>query len=712
MALVVTANEIDRQTGVDEDGVSQKPYQYRNYLKETITIPEDSEVAVQSVKFSRDETATVRDGDKWYQMYNINLENLDDGRTSKDTTGYPIVCQLANPGEISNLPITEVAERITTQQRRGFPHPDVMYKVVDDDKTPITKLEYGSGVTQAWDGFSIRQTNYASALGLDTKDKLINYTKLYKDEDASLTYDAPSQTFIAPTIASQPKFDNIGQITDLPISHYKGHIRFDLAGIQTDESAQEDTTECNCAMGLCRAFDRSPTDMPENDIQPDYFQPDDLDGVDGGILSPDDEGSIQYFDFGFRIEPEGSNINSLRRLKVVCACSNGDDDDWAGKTVMKQIKYWDWTDSYMGTSKFSEQYDIDNNTLGINQLMIRIDGEQVLFYYHTGVLSTSANPLSDSGWVLFCGYQMDGGNYWKTDGSNNENIPPPIKQTQWMMYPQVYISDQKIDRSGKGGSPDENGKLQITGYSGRDATDHEYFAPRNDWWARSVLDTRNGSGLESQDNCAEVDTREKFSNPWREPKTLYTQLASTTNRQMNGFCWALTLTPDADEYYVEAKDSNVDELFGFTDVRILQPSAVGGAFDTTHGWMYDSLHVPELMSDSSLFIRLDNFTQKILNGAVERPSKILYHIPRFDSSNRSHGDGLYFEPHERVYVKLNNPRPITINEFDLTICNVGEILATDLKGQTIIILHFRENQTGGRQSKFLAKEKDEGVFSF
>ena len=145
-------------------------------------------------------------------------------------------------------------------------------------------------------------------------------------------------------------------------------------------------------------------------------------------------------------------------------------------------------------------------------------------------------------------------------------------------------------------------------------------------------------------------------------------------------------------------------------MKILQPDKFGSSYDGSSGWRYDSNEVPFLISDASLFVRLDNFTQKTLNSAVSRPSKILYHVPRFDSSSRSNGDGLYFEPHQRVYTKLFNATALTVNEFDISICNVADILAKDLTGQTIVVLHFRENQTGFRQSEFLKREKDEGVF--
>ena len=84
------------------------------------------------------------------------------------------------------------------------------------------------------------------------------------------------------------------------------------------------------------------------------------------------------------------------------------------------------------------------------------------------------------------------------------------------------------------------------------------------------------------------------------------------------------------------------------------------------------------------------------------------HLPRFDQSNREVGVGLYYEPQERVYVRLFNTEQLVINEFDLSICDSKDILVDDLSGQTIICLHIRPSTipldmaiTGGRRTNLI-----------
>ncbi len=697
MSLIITSNQIE--DGLDEDGVAQEPYLYRNYMKQPLIIPRDSEVAVQSVKFSRDESITIRPGQKWFQMYNINLEDEDDGRTSNDTTGYPIECNLRTQQNMEEqVSLDTFLSKITEAQRRGFPHPDILGEVVDPDITPITK-SYFTDPGEVFSGLSLRQSSKLSAEDDDFTPTKIKKNYPDGDTDAELTYNAGTREISAPDIVfNHPpnnEIDPVGYFDERPMSLYEGNMRVDIAGVCKDDSDFEVDTQC--AFGLARSFDKSVEN--NNAIEPEYFDPDIFlsNGNPGGIRNA---GQEQFYDFAIRIEPVG--INDLETddnyLKIVacCAINEGGEDE---KICMKEIEYWGWTKIGATSPEFSERYDMTENDKTINQFLIRTEGEQVLFYYHTGALSTSDNPLDDAGWKIFCGFSMA-----TFTATNNKNVPPPINQTQWMMYPKFWISSHKV--SPAGGGDDVVGKLKFSAFSGRDLTNigGSYFNEATDWWARMVQDN-------TEEQCQEVETRPKFNDPWRQDGTFYTQLGCDTKGVVKDYVWAFILLPDT-KYYIPTEGANADRLLGFDNITILQPEKLGATYDGGYGWKYDSVVVPPLINDGTLFIRLDNFTQKTLNSAVSRPSKILYCCPRFDSSGRSNGDGLYFEPHERVYVKLGNPTELNINEFDISICDIGERLAKHLKGQTIINLHIRENQTGLRQEDYLKREKDEGTMIF
>tara|TARA_R110001592_G_scaffold77179_1_gene232489 strand:- start:391 stop:1116 length:726 start_codon:yes stop_codon:yes gene_type:complete len=159
-----------------------------------------------------------------------------------------------------------------------------------------------------------------------------------------------------------------------------------------------------------------------------------------------------------------------------------------------------------------------------------------------------------------------------------------------------------------------------------------------------------------------------------------------TNRQVQ-----YILSPSL-EVFVHSQNANFADALGFERSPLLAPSTNGKVdADDEQIVTYLSDAEPTSSSTASLFVRLDNFTQTSYNAGVGRPSKILYHLPRFDTSNRDLGAGLYFEPTERTYVKLGNSDTLYQNSIDISIANDNEVLATDLVGKTIVVLHFRKS---------------------
>ena len=97
-----------------------------------------------------------------------------------------------------------------------------------------------------------------------------------------------------------------------------------------------------------------------------------------------------------------------------------------------------------------------------------------------------------------------------------------------------------------------------------------------------------------------------------------------------------------------------------------------------------------MKSNTSLFVRLNNFNHNSVNAGKGNLSKILYSLPRFSVDGSTTGTGLYYEPSERLYIKLNNPNDLTVNEFNVDFVNENETLATDLSGKSVVIFHIRK----------------------
>jgi hypothetical protein len=68
-------------------------------------------------------------------------------------------------------------------------------------------------------------------------------------------------------------------------------------------------------------------------------------------------------------------------------------------------------------------------------------------------------------------------------------------------------------------------------------------------------------------------------------------------------------------------------------IQLSRPIAPANNLVTTN----ESSTTPKLISNISLFIRLNNFTQNTINARQGTTSKIIAHLPRFDNSGNETG---------------------------------------------------------------------------
>ena len=96
-----------------------------------------------------------------------------------------------------------------------------------------------------------------------------------------------------------------------------------------------------------------------------------------------------------------------------------------------------------------------------------------------------------------------------------------------------------------------------------------------------------------------------------------------------------------------------------------------------------SSKIPQLLSTKTMFVRLENFTQNCVNARMGNRSKIIAHLPRFDGQVET--GRIFHQPHERVYLDLNNSEPLRVNSFDISFCYTNEQYATNLTGNQLFV---------------------------
>lgn len=324
--------------------------------------------------------------------------------------------------------------------------------------------------------------------------------------------------------------------------------------------------------------------------------------------------------------------------------------------MMNEVKYWE------SNASFSEAYDYANNASNANYQKVkftltneqlRIDlidnkaATQFLVDYTTSVAGT---------------------------GVKNE-VLNPVGAPKWAMYPVCAIS------GGTGTGSIELESIQhYTNYPSY--TDTGYIS--YDWWGYSQFHDLTRY-------CLEVEMRDWNNHSRTVSGTQGNGLLAPQGINASGGMDNydnIIITAKSDEYgEVITANANTSRTLGFEGVPVSN-NATGG---TNVLNVVESISVPKLISNVSLFIRLNNFTQNTMNAKKGTLSKIVAHLPRFDNSGNETG-GLYFEPHEKTYLALNNPDEILINSFDVDIVYDNETLCTALSGKTIVCFHIRPSR--------------------
>jgi len=242
----------------------------------------------------------------------------------------------------------------------------------------------------------------------------------------------------------------------------------------------------------------------------------------------------------------------------------------------------------------------------------------------------------------------------------------PLSQAKWMIYPAMA--------SRKGGA-----SLTLVSYDTPNNIPDLAVKdnPKYDWWIKLQED-----GLERW--ASDIEERK-----WNQMGLTGTIKAAIRKVESGGYM---------DSYY-SGIISAPSRVYGFNYTlgnmasRTLGFEGRSPAFTTaaiSNAQEILSSSVPVISSNVSLFIRLNNFDQQSTNAKQgNNHSKIIAHLPRFDNSGNDVG-GLYFEPHERVYIDLHNTNEMFINSFDLDIVYDNEQLCKSIAGKTIIVLHIKQ----------------------
>lgn len=682
MSLVVCSN-VTNENDYDENDINNAPYRFQNSLKQTYKIPANSEVSVQSVKINKSSTFNLSRTDKWFEFWGPEL--LTNKIDEIKTIYTPIICfpKIVGDRPSENVGLNDFIERIDTAMNVGIPHPDFYGSInLGLNVDPATKEMKGYNVSATNKSELATEQLYTADFNNDT------YWHSVWDSPPQLTFTPGDESATPPTLPkisrTAPLSSKIGshqntlELRNMPLSHARGEMVVDIKGLYDSGL----TTISNWwQIGLTREIERKPEEATGSN---QFGDPENFDGSLSEGFVPD-EPDINFGDFSFEVVVtcEGLTKSGPKKLKIHHMTSTeGLDGDQFATVALQEIDYYSWAGA--PTFLAGERYDIKTNPQKMSKLRFLLENEIISIMATFDDFDGAGNPAD----VVLCSYKQT------ADGAGKGNYPIPMGQIQWNLFPRFIINgirDGSTDRFVEIESYRSNPMPTYNGYA--------FNNPDNSWLIRMMRE-------QLYEDVSELNRRIQYK--FRDGGLLDTYIHqgltydASPPTQIDG--WYLTAAADvrnwqcimaqATVYYGDTQGANLAPRLGFEDDPVLEASHNGVARASPDDNITDfvSSSMPSAHQTKSLFVRLDNMTQQSLNAGVGRPSKILYHLPRFDDSGRDHGIGLFFEPTQRTYMKLNNSDPVYLNELQLSIANDDERLAEDLVGKTIICLHFQESK--------------------
>ena len=317
--------------------------------------------------------------------------------------------------------------------------------------------------------------------------------------------------------------------------------------------------------------------------------------------------------------------------------------------LFSEVKYWTNASSDLNGSS---RYNISTNTGGYEWVEFRVEGEKVNLYIgHSGATD------------LVC--QVD-------EVSPKLSMFKPISQTCWCLHPVLYVGSSPTATTNSLHLNHFSG-LNIAGYSS-DTKGAKYQG----WFERLSYD--GYLGVPAEEHCKVVDSR-VMNQP--ESAVVYDYIGLNASN-INAYTPAMITAPNS--VYVPTHNSATAQLFGFPSKSLVNV----GTYNTSGTIVTLTLSsdtTPVITNQKSIFVRLNNFGQQVLNARTGNQSTILSHLP---TAEVKEADIFFYEPNRDIWLDLNNPYEITTSDISIDFVYSNEQYAKTLQGQSIVVLYFRK----------------------
>jgi len=305
---------------------------------------------------------------------------------------------------------------------------------------------------------------------------------------------------------------------------------------------------------------------------------------------------------------------------------------------LEEVKYWDnGSSTYFGNGARKDSSDGQ-----YTKIKMEAEGERI---------KAEIYNASTSKWEVITKYLA---------GEDKDHMFTPINQAQWCLHPVFTI-----------GSNDSNGsgKIEFHTYHGVDITGYDPTKKNKGGWFETME-------LENKTQwCEDVESR--LFNQTND----FTAYAQADTNASGGVDLDHVLILQQSDVYAPSTRANARDLLGFNrDIVDTSVESVGSSVT------FESVKIPSLINNMSLFVRLNNLGQNVLNAFTGNRSKIISHLTKLETQTGI----VSYEPNNYVWLDLDNASDINITDFDISVNYINEQYATTVVGDSIICLYFRE----------------------
>ena len=345
---------------------------------------------------------------------------------------------------------------------------------------------------------------------------------------------------------------------------------------------------------------------------------------------PDDFGyltELPFFDFCVGLNFGGEIVVGQSRYNPVNE-----------NTYLSEVEYWNNASSTFNGNGARK----DSAEGKYTKIKFEAEGEK---------MKAQIYNASTSAWETITEYKAD---------EPKDSMYGPIHQSCWCLHPVICIGRNSNNASGK---------IEFHQYDGVDITGYDPTIKfKGGWYETQELD---GKVMET---CYEVENR--FWNDI-DDDTAYEQVDTNAS---GGVDYSNVLILKQSDIYKPSEGANATALLGFNRAIIDNPTYTGSQA------VFESEIIPSLINNMSLFIRVNNLGQNVVNALKGNKSKIVAHLTSLETQTGI----VSYEPNNLIWLDLDNASDINLTDFDLSINYINEQYARIVTGQSIIALYFRE----------------------